>query len=123
MPYRRIIWQAMLTLPALLHSQDRPAITGIAQVALRTNDPAGVSRFYGHDLGLPRISKNDQPGPDFFQVNPHQYIQMSPDLKNEAEDRLGVHRLRNKRRGQIADLPGEARREDFSSRKKAATAP
>ncbi len=80
----------MFLLPAMLHSQDRPAITGIAHVALRTNDAAAARQFYGHDLGLAEVSRKNQPGLMFFQVNRDQYIQLSPDLQSDAEDRL-VH--------------------------------
>ena len=30
----------------------RPPITGVAHVALKTNDLAAARRFYGHDLGF-----------------------------------------------------------------------
>jgi len=73
-----------LCLPAL--SQTRPAITGVAHIALKTNDLAAAQRFYGHDLGF------DSPftagGATYFKINDHQYIHVAPDLKNDAEDRL-----------------------------------
>jgi catechol 2,3-dioxygenase-like lactoylglutathione lyase family enzyme len=74
----------------LLPAQNRPPITGIAHVALKTDDPAAARQFYGHDLGFEQVLKKDDPGSIFFQVNPDQFIQLSPDLHGDAEDRL-VH--------------------------------
>jgi catechol 2,3-dioxygenase-like lactoylglutathione lyase family enzyme len=74
----------------LLPAQNRPPITGIAHVALKTNDPAAARRFYGHDLGFAQVVRKGYPGLIFFQVNPRQFIQLSADLHSDAEDRL-VH--------------------------------
>jgi len=86
---RRSILPALLAAalaPALLPQSavQRPAITGVARIALKTNDLAAARRFYGHDLGFAEV-----PGPGaVFKVNDHQYIELYPQLKSEDEDRL-----------------------------------
>jgi catechol 2,3-dioxygenase-like lactoylglutathione lyase family enzyme len=67
---------------ASLFAQTRPPIIGVAHVALRTNDLAAARQFYKGDLGL-----IEQPMA-VFRVNDHQYIQLSADLKDDADDRL-----------------------------------
>jgi catechol 2,3-dioxygenase-like lactoylglutathione lyase family enzyme len=67
---------------ASLLAQTRPPIVGVAHVALKTNDLAVARQFYKGDLGLV-----EQPTA-VFRVNDHQYIQLSADLKDDAEDRL-----------------------------------
>ena len=67
---------------ASLFAQTRPPIVGVAHVALKTSDLATARQFYGHDLGF-----LEQPTA-IFKVNDHQYIQLSADLKGDAEDRL-----------------------------------
>jgi catechol 2,3-dioxygenase-like lactoylglutathione lyase family enzyme len=60
----------------------RPPIVGVAHIALKTNDMAGAQKFYGLTLGFADITSTS------FKVNDHQYIEVSPDLKTETEDRL-----------------------------------
>jgi catechol 2,3-dioxygenase-like lactoylglutathione lyase family enzyme len=67
---------------ATLFAQTRPPIIGIAHIALKTSDLAAARKFYKGDLGLV-----EQPTA-VFSVNDHQYIQLSADLKDDAEDRL-----------------------------------
>src|SRR4051794_9656892 len=71
----------------------RPAIVGVAHIALETNDIAAAQQFYGHTLGYagfqapqPKAGSSVQ----FFKVNDHQYIEILPDLKSDEQDRL-VH--------------------------------
>jgi len=60
----------------------RPAIVGVAHIALRTNDMAGAREFYGHVLGF------REPSGGRFAVNQHQEIQMFPNLASDTQDRL-----------------------------------
>lgn len=70
----------------------RPPITGVAHIGLKTNDLSAARNFYGHDLGFAEAFTLDKPGGGlmltYFKVNDHQYIEVFPDLKDEAEDRL-----------------------------------
>jgi catechol 2,3-dioxygenase-like lactoylglutathione lyase family enzyme len=73
-------------------AQQRPPITGIAHIALKTDNLEAARRFYGHDLGFAEPFHLDNPDGSleltFFKINDHQYIEVSPGLKNDAEDRL-----------------------------------
>ena len=74
-------------------AQQRPPITGIAHVALKTDDLDKARQFYVHDLGLAEPFHLNNPDGSleltFFKINDHQYIEISPSLKSDAEDRLG----------------------------------
>ena len=79
-------------LVAPAEAQQRPPITGIAHIALRTDNLDAARRFYGHDLGFAEPFHLNHPDGSleltFFKVNDRQYIEVSPGLKNDAEDRL-----------------------------------
>ena len=65
----------------------RPAILGVAHIALKTKDLAAAREFYGKYLGF----AEPFPGPGgsaIFKVNDHQYIEVAPTLKDDSEDRL-----------------------------------
>lgn len=64
----------------------RPPIVGVAHIRLRTNDLAAARNFYGRYLGFQEPFGLDSPA--VFKVNDHQYIEVEPTLKEEAEDRL-----------------------------------
>ena len=70
----------------------RPPIIGVAHIGLKTNDLATARNFYGHDLGFQEGFTLDKPSGGlmltYFKVNDHQYIEVFPELKDEAEDRL-----------------------------------
>ncbi len=70
------LWLAASEAPA------RPPIVGVAHIALETNDMAAEQAFYGTGLGFAELS------PGRFKVNDHQYIDVSPHLKSETQDRL-----------------------------------
>ena len=77
----------------LLFSQTsvkRPPITGVAHVALKTNDLTEARRFYGRDLGFSgALTMPAQLGPAaWFKVNDHQYLEIYETLKSEDQDRL-----------------------------------
>jgi catechol 2,3-dioxygenase-like lactoylglutathione lyase family enzyme len=64
----------------------RPAIVGVAHVRLKTNDLAEEKKLFGHDFGFesPFLLDNVT----YFKVNDHQYVEITPDLKDDSEDRL-----------------------------------
>jgi lactoylglutathione lyase len=70
----------------------RPAIVGLAQVALRIDDPAAARRFYGTILGYQEVSSSDAPAgaPALlrFKVNDRQYIELLAELTGPEQDRL-----------------------------------
>jgi catechol 2,3-dioxygenase-like lactoylglutathione lyase family enzyme len=68
----------------------RPPITGVAHVALKTNDLAAARRFYGHDLGFSdALAMPEGRGPAaWFKVNDHQYLEIYQTLTSDDEDRL-----------------------------------
>ena len=80
------------TLGAPAAAPQRPPITGIAHIALRTDNIDGARQFYGHDLGFAEpFHLNRADGSlelTFFKVNDRQYIEVSPSLKDDSEDRL-----------------------------------
>ena len=71
---------------------DRPPIVGVAHIGLKTSDLAAARSFYGHDLGFLEAFTLDKPTGGlmltYFKVNDHQYIEIFPELKDAAEDRL-----------------------------------
>src|SRR4051794_17177881 len=78
--------------PFLLSQSElkRPPITGIAHVALKTNDLAAARHFYGQDLGFSdALVMPERLGPAaWFKINDHQYVEIYQTLKSEDEDRL-----------------------------------
>jgi len=95
-----IIWRSILlaavaiALAPLVQPQDvkRPPIVGVGHIGLRTNDLAAARSFYGHDLGFEEAFTLDKPTGGlmltYFKVNDHQYIEVFPELKDDAQDRL-----------------------------------
>lgn len=73
-------------------AQQRPPITGIAHIALKTDNLEAARQFYTHDLGFAEpFHLNNADGSlelTFFKINDRQYIEMSQALKSDAEDRL-----------------------------------
>jgi len=75
----------LLSIPVALlshHAVNRPAIAGVAHIALKTNDLTAERAFYGKGCGFAELS------PGRFKVNDRQYIEILPTLKSETEDRL-----------------------------------
>jgi catechol 2,3-dioxygenase-like lactoylglutathione lyase family enzyme len=73
-------------------AQDRPPIVGVAHIGLKTSDLAKARVFYGHVLGYQEPFTVDRPSGGlmltYFKVNDHQYIEVFPELKSAADDRL-----------------------------------
>ena len=85
----------LFALSACLHAQTtpkRPPIVGVAHIGLKTDNLDAARAFYGHDLGFAEAFTLDKPTGGlmltYFKVNDHQYIEVFPELKSEAEDRL-----------------------------------
>jgi catechol 2,3-dioxygenase-like lactoylglutathione lyase family enzyme len=73
----------------------RPAIVGVAHIALRTDDLAAAREFYTGVLGFQEPFTFDKPPEEgggllltYFKVNDHQYIEMFPELTAPKMDRL-----------------------------------
>src|ERR1035438_2373872 len=64
----------------------RPPIVGVAHIRLKPADLAAARIFYGRQLGFQEPFGIDSLA--VFKVNDHQYIEVEPTLKREAEDRL-----------------------------------
>jgi len=64
----------------------RPAIVGVAEIGLKVTDAAEARKFYGQGLGFAEVFQVGQS--TYFKVNDHQYIQVTPGLKDDSEDRL-----------------------------------
>jgi len=78
-------------LPDKQESQ-RPPILGVAHIGLKTGDLAKSRAFYGQLLGFQEPFTINKPSGGlmltYFKVNDHQYVEIFPELKNAAEDRL-----------------------------------
>ena len=70
----------------------RPKITGVAGIAVKTNDMAAARNFYSTILGLDEAfaTRNPMGGADFttFKINERQYVYVSPGAKDDADSRL-----------------------------------
>jgi catechol 2,3-dioxygenase-like lactoylglutathione lyase family enzyme len=64
----------------------RPPIVGIANIAIKVSDLEKARNFYQHVLGLQEaFTVKDV---TWFKVNDRQYVEVSPTLKSDSEDRL-----------------------------------
>jgi len=86
---------------------ERPKIVGVAHIGLKTDDLAAARNFYGHFLGFEEPFTLDTPAGGllltYFKVNDHQYIEIFPELKSEAEDRLSHIALETSDAPQLRD--------------------
>ncbi|HEX6544743.1 MAG TPA: VOC family protein [Bryobacteraceae bacterium] len=76
---------------ATRQSVERPPIVGLAHVGFLASDLAKADQFYGHVLGFAHFSLNKSPGVlmlNYYKVNDHQFIEIYPGLKGDAQDRL-----------------------------------
>ncbi len=78
---------------SLAAAPDRPAITGIANIAFKVSNLEAARNYYGHVLGYEEFSlspgrEEGPPGTIYYKVNDRQYIEISPGLKDATEDRL-----------------------------------
>ena len=77
---------------ALLPAADRPRIVGIANIALRMDNLEDARRFYSGVLGMVEafsVADASVSGPlACFKVNDRQFVEISPTLRGESDDRL-----------------------------------
>ena len=78
--------------PAPAAPVERPPIVGIANFVVKTNDMEHARAFYGAQLGYPEVFQHTRPGVEgeiaVFKVNDTEFIEVSPTLGNEQDDRL-----------------------------------
>jgi lactoylglutathione lyase len=71
---------------------ERPRIVGIANIAVKVDNLDEARKFYANVLGMAEAfhtKDRDVPGDlACFKVNDHQYVEVSPTLQSESEDRL-----------------------------------
>ena len=74
------------------YAAERPPILGIANIAVKTDNLDIARKFYSGVVGLEEAFTTREAGnPNSmacFKVNDRQYVEVSPELKNETEDRL-----------------------------------
>lgn len=67
----------------------RPRITGVAHIGLRTDNLDAARRFYGQELGFAEAFSLDRPEGGlmlvYFKVNDHQYIEVFPGWKGPEQ--------------------------------------
>ena len=71
---------------------ERPKIVGIANIAVKVDNLDEARKFYTNVVGMAEAfqTKDADVAGDLscFKVNDHQYVEVSPTLKSESEDRL-----------------------------------
>jgi catechol 2,3-dioxygenase-like lactoylglutathione lyase family enzyme len=86
----RILALALLAFAA--NAADRPKITGIANIAVKVDNLDEARKFYSGVVGMAEAFETRDPavaGPlACFKVNDRQFVEVSPTLKDENEDRL-----------------------------------
>jgi lactoylglutathione lyase len=89
---RQTTWWMAALLMTLLHAADRPKIIGIANIAVKVDNLDEARKFYGGVVGMAEAFTTRDPTVTgelvCFKVNEHQFVEVSPTLKEEAEDRL-----------------------------------
>jgi lactoylglutathione lyase len=79
-------------LAILGHAAERPKIVGIANIAVKVDSLEEARKFYAGVVGMAEAfqTKDSAVAGDLacFKVNDHQYVEVSPTLKGETEDRL-----------------------------------
>src|SRR5712692_2043997 len=66
---------------------EHPPITGIANIAVKVDSLDAARKFYSGVVGLEEAFTTKD-GLACFKVNDQQYVEVSPELKTETEDRL-----------------------------------
>jgi catechol 2,3-dioxygenase-like lactoylglutathione lyase family enzyme len=81
-----------LTLAASFHGAQRPRITGIANIAVKVDNLAEARAFYSGVVGMEEAFQTMDPAVAgslaCFKINDRQYVEVSPTLHSETEDRL-----------------------------------
>ena len=75
-----------------IHAAERPRIVGIASIAVKVDNLDEARKFYSGVVGMAEAFSTRDPYVEgdlaCFKVNDHQYVEVSPTLKSESEDRL-----------------------------------
>src|ERR1035438_9101289 len=91
MLFRSACWLTVL-LAVSLKAAERPRIVGIANIAVKVDNLDEARKFYSGVVGMEEAFQTRDAGVAgdlaCFKVNDHQYVEVSPTLKSEAEDRL-----------------------------------
>lgn len=76
----------------LAQAADRPKILGIANIAVKVDNLDDARKFYTGVVGMAEAFQTKDPDVQgdlaCFKINDHQYVEVSPTLKGETEDRL-----------------------------------
>jgi len=75
-----------------VQAAERPRIVGIANIAVKVDNLEEARKFYSGVVGMEEAFATKDPAVAgelaCFKVNDHQYVEVSPTLKSETEDRL-----------------------------------
>src|SRR5689334_1973057 len=88
------MWKTSLYLLAAiaLAAAERPKIVGIANIAVKVDNLDEARKFYGGVVGMAEAFATKDPAVPgelaCFKVNDRQFVEVSPTLKEENEDRL-----------------------------------
>jgi lactoylglutathione lyase len=109
---------------SLAAEPDRPAITGIANIAFQVSNLEAARNFYGHVLGYEEFSvspgrEEGPPAVTYYKVNDRQYIEISPGLKSASDDKLlhigfvtdDARQLREYLAGKGVDVPAKVEKD------------
>ena len=84
-------WLTVL-LAVSARAAERPRIVGIANFAVKVDNLEEARKFYSGVVGMEEAFQTKDAGVAgdlaCFKVNDHQYVEVSPTLKSETEDRL-----------------------------------
>ena len=107
---KRLLLISALLLPAL-QAAERPAIVGIANFVVKTDNLEEVRKFYTGVLGYQEVFKHKRPGVPVeltaFKVNERQYIEVAQTLANESDDKLIQIGFETKDARKLRDYLGE----------------
>src|SRR5450759_3278876 len=88
---KKSFWLTVV-LAASAHAAQRPRIVGIANIAVKVDNLEEARKFYSGVVGMEEAFQTRDAGVPgdlaCFKVNDHQYVEVSPTLKSETEDRL-----------------------------------
>ena len=88
---RTFCWLAAVVAVSL-HASERPRIVGIANIAVKVDNLEEARKFYSGVVGMAEAFATKDPAVAgnlaCFKVNDHQYVEVSPTLKDENDDRL-----------------------------------
>jgi catechol 2,3-dioxygenase-like lactoylglutathione lyase family enzyme len=88
---RTSCWLAAM-LAVSVQAAERPRIVGIANIAVKVDNLDEARKFYSGVVGMAEAfqTKDTEVAGDLacFKVNDRQYVEVSPTLKSETEDRL-----------------------------------